>query len=368
MISSRLVAPASLALAFALVAGAGSSLVAQQRPAPNYPTPVQGDFVIKNFHFRTGETMDVKMHYRTIGTLKKNAQGLATNAVLAMHGTGGNGGSLVVPSFAGVLAGAGGLLDGTKYFWIFPDDIGHGASSKPSDGMHMKFPHYGYEDMIEAEYRLLTDGLGVNHARLVMGTSMGAMHTWMWGEEHPDFMDALMPLASVPAQISGRNRAWRRLVIDAITHDPEWKNGEYTTTPQSVRVAEEMLFLVSDNPVRRQASMPTLAKADQVLDAYVANGMKTTDANDLLYAVRASEDYDPAPKLEQIKAPLYAVNTFDDLVNPGEIGILEKEIKRVPNGKAVVIPLSDKTAGHGTHTMANVWKQYLEELLKMSEK
>ena len=222
--------------------------------------------------------------------------------------------------------------------------------------------------MVEGEYRLLTEGLGVNHARLVMGTSMGAMHTWLWGEEHPDFMDALMPLASLPTQISGRNRAWRRVIIDAITHDPEWKNGEYTTQPQSLRIAEEMLYLVASNTVLRQKASPTLKQADQALDTSVANALRTADANDLLYAMRASEDYDPGPKLEQIKAPLYAVNSYDDLVNPGELGGLEREITRVPKGKAVVIPLSDKTQGHGTHTIAAVWKQYLDELLKMSAK
>jgi homoserine O-acetyltransferase/O-succinyltransferase len=337
-----------------------------QAPRPAVPPITQGDFVLKAFHFRTGETMDVKMHYRTIGVLKKDARGRATNAVLAMHGTGGNGGNLAASSFAGELAQPGGLLDSANYFMVFTDALGHGQSSKPSDGMHAKFPKYGYLDMVEAEYRLLTEGLGITHARLVMGTSMGAMHTWLWGEEHPDFMDALMPLASLPTQISGRNRAWRRVVIDAITQDPEWKNGEYKTQPPSLRLAEEMLFLVGSNPIIRQRSMPTLAEADKVLDDYVANNMRTTDANDLLYAVRASEDYDPGPKLERIKAPLYAVNTYDDLVNPGELGILEKEIKRVPNGKAVVIPLSDKTSGHGTHTIASVWKGYLEELLKRS--
>jgi homoserine O-acetyltransferase len=358
-------------LVLALIATAmlsGAVLPAETRQAPAVPPVTQGDYVIKGFHFHSGETMDVKMHYRTIGTLKKDAAGRATNAVLAMHGTGGSGASLAVASFAGELMQPGGLLDAAQYYMILPDDLGHGQSAKPSDGMHAKFPRYGYEDMVEAEYRLVTDGLGVTHMRLVMGTSMGAMHTWMWGEEHPDFMDALMPLASEPTQISGRNRAWRRVIIDAITHDPEWKDGEYTTQPQSLRVAEEMLFLVGSNSILRQRSMPTLARADQVLDQYVANGMRTTDANNILYAVRASEDYDPGPKLEEIKAPLYAVNTFDDLVNPGEIGILEKEIARVPRGKAVVIPLSDQTQGHGTHTIASVWKPYLDELLKTSAK
>jgi homoserine O-acetyltransferase len=343
-------------------------LGAQQRPA-NFPPPVQGDVVLKDFRFRSGETLpEVKMHYRTVGTLRKDAQGVARNAVLVMHGTGGSGATFVGTTFGGELYGPDQPLDATKFYIVMPDDIGHGQSSKPSDGLHAKFPKYGYLDMVEAEYRLLTEGLGVNHLRLVMGTSMGAMHTWLWGEEHPDMMDALMPLASVPTQISGRNRAWRRVVIDAITNDPEWKGGEYTTQPPSLRIAAQMTFLVSDNPLRRYNASPTLAKADQTLDASVASYVRTNDANNVLYAYRASEDYDPGPKLEQIKAPLFAVNSADDLVNPPEIGALEREIKRVPKGRAIMIPLSDKTAGHGTHTLAAVWKPYLEELLKISER
>ena len=342
-------------------------LLPAAQPAP-YPAPVAGDFILKNFHFRTGETMDVRMHYRTVGTLKKDAQGVATNVVLVMHGTGGSGASFISDIFAGELFGAGRLLDATKYFIVIPDSVGHGGSSKPSDGMHARFPKYGYLDLIAAQHRLLTEGLGVNRARLIMGTSMGGMHTWLWGEEYPDFMDALMPLASVPSQISGRNRAWRRILIDAIRNDPEWKGGEYTTQPQSLRVAAQMNFLVSSNPLIRQNAAPTLAQADAALDAYVANYVKMNDANDVLYAFEASRDYDPAPKLGAIKAPLYAVNTADDLVNPPELGILEREIKKVPKGKAVVIPRSDKTVGHSTHTVAAVWKQYLEELLKASSR
>ena len=222
--------------------------------------------------------------------------------------------------------------------------------------------------MIQAQYRLLTEGLNVNHLRLVMGTSMGGMHSWLWGQMYPDFMDALMPLASLPTQISARNRVWRRVVIDAIRNDPEWRNGDYTTQPQSLRIAQEMLFLVGSNPVRRQREMPTLAAADSVLDASLARSLRTADANDILYAVEASWDYDPGPGLEKITAPLFAVNSADDLVNPPELGILEREIKRVPRGRAVVIPLSDATRGHGSHTVAPLWKQYLEQLLRDSER
>jgi homoserine O-acetyltransferase len=259
-------------------------------------------------------------------------------------------------------------LDAATHFIVLPDDIGHGKSSKPSDGLRAKFPHYGYLDMIRAEHQLLTDGLGVNHLRLVMGTSMGGMHTWLWGEKYPDFMDALMPLASVPGQISGRNRVWRRVVIDAIRNDPEWQGGNYTKQPQSARTAAEMLWLVSSNPVIRARRAPTRGAADQEIDDYVKNWVEHNDANDQLYALEASRDYDPGPELEKIKAPLLAVNSADDLVNPPEIGVLEKEITRVAHGRAVMIPLSDKTAGHGTHTLAAVWKNYLVELLQASQR
>jgi len=220
--------------------------------------------------------------------------------------------------------------------------------------------------MIEAQYRLLTEGLGVTHLRLVMGTSMGGMHTWLWGERHPDFMDALMPLASLPTQISGRNRVWRRIVIDAIRNDPAWHGGNYSTQPPSLRTAEEMLYLVGSNPVLRQQEMPTIAKSDAALDAAITASMKTDDANDILYQVEASHDYDPGPDLDKIRAPLLAINSADDLINPPELGILEREIKRVPKGRAVIVPMSPETRGHGTHTIAPVWKTYLEELLTRS--
>ena len=329
--------------------------------------PAEGDVVFKHFRFTSGETLpELRMHYRTYGAPRKDAQGIVRNAVLILHGTGGTGGQFSGRNFAGELFGPGQSLDAAKYYIILPDDIGHGRSSKPSDGLRAKFPRYGYVDMVEAEYRLVTEGLGVNHLRLVMGTSMGGMHTWMWGSRHPDFMDALMPLASLPTQIAGRNRAWRRVVIDAIRNDPEWKNGEYTTQPQSLRTAAQMLWLVGSNPILRQKAAPTLADADRVLDAYVANYLKTGDANDILYALEASRDYDPGPGLEKIKAPLLAVNSADDIINPPELQILEGEIKRVPNGRAVVLPLSERTTGHGTHTLAVMWKLHLEALLRES--
>jgi homoserine O-acetyltransferase len=345
------------------------TLLLSGRPqAAPVPAPVEGDYVIRNFRFNSGETLpELRIHYRTYGVARKDAQGVVRNAVLVLHGTGGTGGQFTGRVFAGELFGPGQPLDASKYFIVLPDDIGHGKSSKPSDGMRARFPRYGYLDMLEAECRLLTDGLGVNHLRLVMGTSMGGMHTWLWGERFPDFMDALMPLASLPTQISGRNRVWRRVAIDAIRHDPEWKNGDYTTQPQSLRTVEGLLWLVGSNPILRQKEAPTLADADRVFDAAVAGYFGTGDANDILYALEASHDYDPGPDLWKIKAPLLAVNSADDLVNPPELGILEREIKRVPDGRAIVIPLSEQTVGHGTHTRAAVWKQYLEGLLKESK-
>jgi homoserine O-acetyltransferase len=290
------------------------------------------------------------------------------NAVLIMHGTGGSGSNFVRNEFAGELFGPGQPLDAARFFLVLPDGIGHGKSSKPSDGLHGRFPHYSYNDMVQAQYLLLTQGMKVKHARLVMGTSMGGMHTWVWGELHPQFMDALMPLASLPTQISGRNRVWRKTIIDAITHDPDWKSGDYLAEPPSLRTALAMIWLVASNPLLRYQEAPTLAKADAVIDSYVEHGMKTEDANDLLYALAASRDYDPGPGLEKIQAPLLAVNSADDLVNPPELGILEREIKRVPHGRAVVIPYSENTRGHGSHTYAVLWKQYLVELLKSSER
>ena len=337
--------------------------------AADYPTPTEGDYVIRDFKFTSGETLpELRLHYRTLGKPEKDAQGKTTNAVLIMHGTTGSGAQFIRPEFAGELFGKDQPLDATKFFIVLPDGIGHGKSSKPSDGMHAKFPRYGYLDMIEAQYRLLTQGLGVNHARLVMGTSMGGMHTWLWGELHPDFMEALMPLASVPTQISGRNRAWRRMIIDAIRNDPEWRGGDYASQPPSLRTAAEMLWFMSRNPVLRQKEAPTLAKTDEVLDKFVDGIVKTDDANDVLYALEASRDYDPGPNLEKIRSPLLAINSADDLINPPELGILEREIKRVPRGRAIVIPLSDKTRGHGSHTIAMLWKDQLVNLLKETEK
>jgi homoserine O-acetyltransferase len=338
--------------------------------ATNYPAPVEADCILRDFHFSSGESLpELRMHYRTIGKPVRDEHGVVRNAILILHGTTGSSAQFLRSEFADELYGNGQLFDVTKYYLIIPDNIGHGKSSKPSDGLRAKFPAYGYRDMIAAQYRLLTEGLNVNHLRLVIGTSMGGMHTWLWGETYPDFMDTLMPLASVPAQISGRNRVWRRVIIDAIRTDPVWQSGNYQTQPPSLRVAAEMLYLMGSNPVLRWQEAPTLKAADERLDQYITtNSLPSLDANDVLYAVEASRDYDPAPDLEKIRAPLLAINSADDLINPPELGILEREIKRVQHGQAIVIPFSEQTVGHGSHTKAILWKKYLAKFLRKTER
>jgi homoserine O-acetyltransferase len=335
--------------------------------AENYPAPTEHDAVFKNFKFASGETLpQLHIHYRTLGEPRRDAQGIVRNAVLILHGTSGSGAQFIRPEFAGELFGAGQPLDASQFFIVLPDGIGHGKSSKPSDALHAKFPRYGYLDMIEAQRRVLVEALHVNHLRLILGTSMGCMHTWLWGELHADFADALMPLACLPTQVSGRNRAWRRLVIDAIRKDPAWQGGDYAAQPPGLDIAAEMFWLVSSNPVLRQAQAPTLSQVDATLDAYVADFRKSDDANDILYAVEASRDYDPGPGLDRIRAPLVAVNTADDLINPPELGILEREIQRVQGARAIVIPFSAQTHGHGSHTYAALWKSDLVALLQES--
>ncbi len=333
----------------------------------DYPAAQENDFVLKGFAFRSGEMLpELRVHYRTVGSPRRDERGRVNNAVLILHGTTGSGAQFIRPEFAGELFGKGQPLDAEKFYLILPDGIGHGKSSKPSDGLSAKFPRYGYLDMIEAQRRLLAEGLGVEHLQLVMGTSMGGMHAWLWGEEYPEFMDALLPLASLPTEMSGRNRVWRKMIIDAITMDPEWRNGDYEAQPRGLRIAAEVLFFMSNNPVQRQAQAPTWQKADQMLEGYVTSFVAKADANDTLYALRASEDYNPGPGLERIRAPLLAINFEDDLINPPELKILEKEIKRVKRGKSVVVRRSAATRGHGTHTLAAVWKKDLTWLLKRS--
>jgi len=350
------------------VAALVSLLMSASLFAATYPTPVEGDYVIKNFKFATGETLpEMKLHYRTIGTPIRDDAGVVQNAVLILHGTGGEGSGFLSAGFGGQLFERGQVLDGNTHFIILPDGIGHGKSSKPSDGLHAKFPHYTYEDMVTAQYRLLTEKLGVNHARLIMGTSMGAMQSWMWGEMYPDFMDALMPLASNPAPIAGRNRVIRKMIMDSIRNDPEWNKGEYTKQPSGLVSALYGLMIMTSAPLQWQKQYPTPEAADKYLDDQIRTRMARTDANDMLYQFDASREYDPSPKLESIKAALLAVNSADDFVNPPELGMMEREIKRVKRGRFVLLPITDQTRGHGTHSLPAIWKGYLAELLQESK-
>lgn len=338
-------------------------------PQAATPAPTEGDFVVKNFSFRSGETLpELRLHYTTLGKPAKNREGRITNAVLILHGTGGTGHQFLSPIFAGELFGPGQLLDAARYYIILPDGLGHGKSSKPSDSLHAHFPQYDYDDMVAAHHRLLTEGLGVHHLRLVMGTSMGCMHSFVWGETYPDFMDALMPLACFPVEIAGRNRMWRKMTMDAIRNDPEWKGGEYSSEPQQgLRTVLDLLLIAGSAPLYMQKTYPTRDAADKELDDYFKARLAALDANDFLYQVNASRNYDPSPQLEKITAPVMYINSADDYINPPELGIAEREIKKVKNGRFVLLPISDETRGHGTHTRAAVWKQYLAELLERSK-
>jgi homoserine O-acetyltransferase/O-succinyltransferase len=331
--------------------------------------PVEGDYVIRDFHFASGESLpELRVHYTTLGTPHRDSHGKVDNAILVLHETGGSGRSLLNEHFAGVLFGKGQLLDTNKFLVILPDGIGHGKSSKPSDGLHAHFPQFTYADMVAAQHAVVLEALQVDHLRLVMGTSMGCMHTFMWGETYPDFMDALMPLACLPVQIAGRNRVWRDLLIQAIRKDPEWQQGEYKSEPAgALRTAAGFLLIAGSAPIPMQIALPTRDAADQFVDTFMQRELDELDANDLLYQVAASRDYDPSSGLEKITAPLMQINSGDDFVNPPELGIAEREIKRLKNGRFVLLPASDQTHGHGTYAWAAVWQQYLAQLLETSK-
>jgi homoserine O-acetyltransferase len=327
--------------------------------------PVSGDFVLRDFKFTTGETLpEVRIHYRTIGTPRRDGHGVAANAVLLLHGTTGTGKAFLSENFAGVLFAPGQLLDASKHFLIIPDGIGHGGSSKPSDGMRARFPRYTYEDMITAQYRLVTEGLHIDHLRLILGTSMGGMHAWMWGEKYPGFMDGLVPLASVPAQIAGRNRVFRKMVSDDIRGDPDWKNGDYTAQPRGLAAAVQVLLFMVSSPYQWQKAGPTRDEADKLLADQVRARSAGADANDFLYAFEASRDYDPSAELEKIAAPVLAINSADDVVNPPELGLMEKLMPRVKRGRFVLIPIGPETRGHGTHSWPALWQEHLKKFME----
>jgi len=353
---------------FAMILIQGYASAQTPSKAPGGEPPLEGDYITHNFQFQSGETMpDVYIHYTTLGKPVKDAQGHITNAVLLLHSSGATGHQFLRPQFSGVLFERGQLLDTRKYFIIMPDNIGHGKSSKPSDKLHAHFPQYDYTDMVSLQQELVKKGLGIDHLRLILGTSMGCMQSWMWGETYPDEMDALMPLACLPVQIAGRNRLWRKMVIDGIKQDPEWKDGEYKAEPRAaIQISSDFLLIAGSSPIHMQKEMPTADIADTYLSGAMIRMGEDLDANDFLFAVSASRDYDPSANLGLIKVPVMFVNSADDFINPPELGIAEREIKKVKKGKFVLLPASEKTHGHGTHTWASAWQEYLKELLDES--
>lgn len=334
---------------------------------PTY-TGTPGSYIAHDFHFGSGESLpELKLHYLTLGTAHRDASGHVDNAVLLLHGTGGDAHTLFNPVFSTVLFGPGQPLDITRYFLIFPDDIGQGESSKPSDGLRMSFPHYDYDDMVRSQHQMLLEGLHVDHLRLILGTSMGCMQSFVWGETYPGFSDALMPLACLPVQIAGRNRMMRYMAIENIERDPAWQNGNYTSEPLAgLRAANEMLLIMGSAPLVMQTNEPTRDSAETFVDSYLTRADARTDANNLIYYVDASRNYDPSPHLDRITVPVMWINSADDFINPPELGIAQKIVHNMPHAQFVLLPITDKTRGHGTHTMAAIWQSYLVQLLNES--
>jgi len=351
--------------AFVLVSLFAAPLMAQQK----WPTQ-DGVYVIPNFKFGSGETLpELKLHYLTLGTPHRNAAGHTDNAVLLLHGTGGSASSLLNVVFSEVLFGPGQLLDITKYYLILPDDIGHGQSSKPSDRLHARFPAYDYDDMVRSQEMMLHDGLKVDHLRLILGTSMGCMQSFVWGETYPGYMDALAPFACQAVALAGRNREWRYMAMQAIKTDPAWMGGEYKTEPiHGLTFANDLILLAGGAPLQLQKNYPTREAVDKYVDESIARSNSTTDANNVLFYLDASRNYDPSPKLATITAPMLWINSADDFVNPPELGIAQQQVKLMPHAKFVLLPITDLTRGHGTHTQARVWKDYLAEFMKATEK
>jgi homoserine O-acetyltransferase len=351
------------ALSLLTVAGLG------QAAPGSWPT-VDGTYTVDHFQFKDGETIDhLRLHYLTLGQPHRDAAGHVDNAVLLLHGTGGDAHSLLNPLFSDVLFVPGGVLDITKYFVILPDDIGHGSSSKPSDGLHARFPQYDYDDMVRSQYMMLTEGMHVDHLRLILGTSMGCMESFVWGETYTGFAQALAPFACLPVELAGRNRMMRYMAIQAIKQDPGWMGGEYETEPvQGLRTANEMLLIMGSSPLQMQKTAPTRAAAEKYVDDHLALAMARTDANDMIYYINASRNYNPAPKLGTIQTPVLWINSADDFINPPELGIAQKMVGEMPRAKFILIPISDATRGHGTHTVAAIWKDYLAEFMRQTER
>jgi homoserine O-acetyltransferase len=348
------------ALALLVVAPAIPPAAAQTA----WPNLREGDVVFKDFAFASGEILpELKLHYRTLGTEKRNAAGEITNGVVLLHGTSGSGADWLRPSLANELFGAGQPLDAAKYFIVLPDGIGRGGSSKPSDSLRAKFPHYRYHDIVTAEHRLVTEHLKVRHLRLVLGSSMGGMHSWMWGYMFPDLMDGVVPIASQPTQVSGKNWIQRRVAIEAIRNDPDWNNGNYTKNPSHYIYTVPYGFVQTENVVQIQNMAPTQAAADELYKKLLEDAKKR-DANDVLWGIEAVMDYDPGPHLEKIKAKLLAINFGDDGTNAPELGTLEDGVKRIKNARYVIVPGTKETHGHFTHLRAAFWKSHLAEFMK----
>jgi len=328
----------------------------------------EGEVVLGDFRFRSGATMPaLRIHYATLGTPRRNAAGEIDNAVMILHGTGGSGRQFLAPQFADELYGPGQPLDLARFYVILPDNIGHGRSSKPSEGLRMRFPAYDYEDMVEAQ-RLMLERLGVRRLRLLIGTSMGCMHGFVWAERHPDFARAMMPLACLPVEIAGHNRMWRHMAVQGIRGDPAWRGGDYEAQPvQGLRTAVSILQIAGMNPLQLQIAYPTRAAAEAYVSERVERDIASRDANDLIYQLESSRTYNPLPNLERIRVPATWVNSADDFINPGQYGIAEAAARRMPGVRYVLIPASAETRGHGTHTWARFWKQELIDLLARTE-
>ena len=335
-----------------------SLLFALAACAADYPTPVEGDWVVRDFRFHSGEVLpELRLHYTTVGAR-------SGEPVLILHGTAGSGNGMLTKDFAGELFGPGQPLDASHYFIILPDAIGTGKSTKPSDGMRAKFPQYNYDDMVQAQYQLVKEHFGIRHLRLVLGNSMGGMQTWIWGEKYPDFMDALVPMASLPTAMGSRNWMMRRMIIDSVRNDPEWNNGNYTRQPRNLQPTLVYFGIATSGGTQAYfAAAPTREKADELLNQRLAQPL-SGDANDILYQWDSSKDFDPSPGLGRIEAALLAINSADDERNPPELGVMDREIKRVRNGRAVLIPASDQTRGHGTTGMARFWKRDLAAFMQ----
>jgi homoserine O-acetyltransferase len=329
-----------------------------------------GDVVLRDFRFSTGETLpELRIRYATLGKPRRDDAGRIVNAVMVLHGTGGSGRQFLQPQFADELYGPGQPLDLTRYYVILPDGIGHGRSSKPSDGLRMRFPAYDYDDMVEAQRRMLVEALGVTRLRLLLGTSMGCMHAFVWAEGHPDFLEAAMPMACLPVEIAGHNRMWRRAAMEGIRQDPAWKDGNYTAQPmQGLRTAVSLLQIVGFAPLYLQRAYPDRASADAYIVERIARDLQTRDANDLLYQLESSRTYNPRPHLSRIKTPMAWVNSADDYINPSDYGIAEESARQMPSVRYRLIPATGETRGHGTHTWAKFWRQDLIELLARTER